>query len=556
MSTTVSAMAPTFPAAWDAIAADGPPFMFDPMHHPFPVSPLMASLAPGFARGYTAAVREANLPVEAMQVRFVNHYRYDRMLPRPASVTEPAADAKALMEATLQREIARMLDRWYIEHRPRLLAIQARLAEMRPRGLAPAEVLALLDELEDLHEELWTIHFRIGVPMLLSMQQLRELHDELFPGATGAAETLMAGTPSESMKAAFGLGDLAAYARELGIAATLVETPLEAALAALETSVAGRQFLVRLDAYLEAYGLRQDLFDLMTPTWREQPTLALANVRAYLESGHNPRAEHEAIARRAQHAYEAARARLTGYPRAVLEQFELAVQHGRQGAFLQEEHNFYIDQKASALIRLVLRDVGAHLVDLGVLEGVDDVFLLEMREIRAALGDGATPLAPMHARALVSRRRAELSVAARLTPPPYIGDPPEAMPDSIIARAMMAFFGGPPQAADAGGALRGNPGSSGIASGPARVARTLAEASALRPGEVLVAVTTMPAWTPLFGTAAAVVTETGGVLSHCAIVAREYGVPAVVGVHGATRAIRTGQRVTVDGASGTVTLED
>lgn len=88
------------------------------------------------------------------------------------------------------------------------------------------------------------------------------------------------------------------------------------------------------------------------------------------------------------------------------------------------------------------------------------------------------------------------------------------------------------------------------------MARTLEEATAVLPGEVLVAVTTMPPWTPLFGIAAAVVTETGGPLSHCAIVAREYGIPAVVGVHGATRLIATGQQVTVDGGRGLVTIAE
>jgi pyruvate,water dikinase len=89
----------------------------------------------------------------------------------------------------------------------------------------------------------------------------------------------------------------------------------------------------------------------------------------------------------------------------------------------------------------------------------------------------------------------------------------------------------------------------------ARVVQTLEEAKALQPGEILVTVTTMPAWTPLFGAAAAVVTETGGALSHCAIVAREYGIPAVVGAFGATRAIKTGQVISVDGTNGTVSIE-
>jgi pyruvate,water dikinase len=149
-----------------------------------------------------------------------------------------------------------------------------------------------------------------------------------------------------------------------------------------------------------------------------------------------------------------------------------------------------------------------------------------------------------------------MEIARGLTPPPFIGDPPAGPPaEDPMMRAMGRFFGGPPQQADAPNQIKGNAGSRGVATGIARVARTLEEATSVLPGEILVAVTTMPAWTPLFGVAAAVVTETGGPLSHCAIVAREYGIPAVVGAHGATRTIATGQRITVDGGLGIVTID-
>ena len=95
----------------------------------------------------------------------------------------------------------------------------------------------------------------------------------------------------------------------------------------------------------------------------------------------------------------------------------------------------------------------------------------------------------------------------------------------------------------------------GKVTGLARVALTLEAAGALQPGEILVCPTTAPAWTPLFATAAAVVTDTGGILNHCAVVAREFGIPAVVGTQVGTATIRTGQRITVDGSTGTVTLE-
>jgi pyruvate,water dikinase len=91
-----------------------------------------------------------------------------------------------------------------------------------------------------------------------------------------------------------------------------------------------------------------------------------------------------------------------------------------------------------------------------------------------------------------------------------------------------------------------------VVRGPAKVVRSLAEAAKLRPGDVLVAETTAPPWTPLFATAAAIVTDTGGVLSHCAVVAREYHIPAVVGTGKATARLRDGQIVEVDGGAGVV----
>ena len=100
--------------------------------------------------------------------------------------------------------------------------------------------------------------------------------------------------------------------------------------------------------------------------------------------------------------------------------------------------------------------------------------------------------------------------------------------------------------------LQGSPGSPGVVRGRARVLRSLSEASGLQQDEVLVAETTAPPWTPLFATAAAVVTDTGGILSHCAVVAREYRIPAVVGVGAATATIRSGQTIEVDGDGGIV----
>ncbi len=102
--------------------------------------------------------------------------------------------------------------------------------------------------------------------------------------------------------------------------------------------------------------------------------------------------------------------------------------------------------------------------------------------------------------------------------------------------------------------MRGKAASAGVTRGAARVISSLAEAGKLQPGEVLVTKATTPPWTPLFGVATAVVTDTGGVLSHCAVVAREYGIPAVVGTGNGTQVIRDGQMLEVNGSAGTVRL--
>jgi pyruvate,water dikinase len=166
------------------------------------------------------------------------------------------------------------------------------------------------------------------------------------------------------------------------------------------------------------------------------------------------------------------------------------------------------------------------------LAGVRSVFFLTIDEVATALRAARTELAP-----LVRSRRAELARdQARADPPAtFVGTPPPVVL--------------PPSGGDA---MRGLPASPGVVEGRARVLFREDEMDALQPGEILVVHTTDVGWTPLFLVAAGLVTELGGPLSHAAVVAREFGVPSVVNVGGATRAIRTGDVLRVDGDRGTV----
>jgi len=548
--------AATLPEDWNAEIEAATTYMFDPMHFPYPLTPLTAStLGPCFATGATAAFKELRVPIDHVDVIHRNSYRFERWAPVVPSSDDEARQIGEAAEASMKTEVGRMMERWHGEHLPLISAHLQRLRDMNVGSATPPELQVLLDGANAIHEDLWTIHFRVALPMLLSMQLYDELYTDLFQGPDGDAHALLVGGLSESVKAGIGLSDLATKARELGLGDEFRETDSNSLEATLEASATGRSFLARLREYLGTYGLRQDLFEFSTPTWQEDPSIALANVRSYLQTGRDARAEHEAMARSADLALATARTRLSAYPEAVRGQFEAMVQFGRQGAFLQEEHNFYIDQCGMALIRLFYLRVGQRFVEAGLVQAPDDIFMLSHEEIHQVVGDRfMTP--PDTVRTLIQERRTGLAAASKLVPPPFVGEAPAGPPPTgnPMERAMVRFFGGPPQQSAEPNQIQGNGGSRGIATGIARVARSLDEAKNVLPGEILVAVTTMPAWTPLFGVAAAVVTETGGVLSHCAIVAREYGLPAVVGAHGATQRIQTGQTITVDGGTGIVTL--
>jgi pyruvate,water dikinase len=188
-------------------------------------------------------------------------------------------------------------------------------------------------------------------------------------------------------------------------------------------------------------------------------------------------------------------------------------------------------------IRGLLWSVGEELVKAGGLENAGDVFFLTLPEARAALDcDDLHPVVrercAAYAREMRRRRVPRVLLSDGTEPAAEVQDAPVAIE----------------------GVLSGTPASGGVVSAQARVILDPTGA-VLEPGEVLVAPSTDPGWTPLFLTAGGLVMEMGGPMSHGAIVAREYGIPAVVGVAEATELIRTGQEITVDGSAGTIATQ-
>jgi len=317
---------------------------------------------------------------------------------------------------------------------------------------------------------------------------------------------------------------------------------------ALAQTPAGRAFLDDVHVALAQWGRRSDTVqELGDPSWTEDPRPLFANIQAFLEKDEDPHHRHQAMSAEREAAIAAARERLINHPPDVRGQFDGLLQAAQSCSFLQEDHNYWIDQRGLHEVRQVCVEVGRRLTALGKLDRPDDVFMFtppELRDLASNTETGAET---------ARHRRTEMEYWATVTPPPMVGTDYGQPPDNPIVRALERFFGAPAPASEQT-VVRGNRGSAGKVRGIARLIMTIDDADRLAPGEILVAPTTSPPWTTLFGTAAAIVTDTGGALSHCAIVAREYGIPAVVGTGVATATIRDGQEIEVDGDAGLVRL--
>jgi pyruvate,water dikinase len=393
--------------------------------------------------------------------------------------------------------------------------------------------------------------FPVAILFADAYKEITGSSDEMAP------HVLLQGFPTRTVDAGHALWRLSREARRHpDVAEALAAEKPDDVFSRLAATPEGREFAEALRAYLDEFGWRGDSWIIDDRTWVDYPRTPLATLRGYLAKpdDESPIEEHARLAAERERAVAQVREKLAGASAEARGQFEGLLRAAQLVAEVQEDHNFYIDQMLQHLARRAFVEAGRRMVARGQIDDAEDVLYLTTDELREqASRAGAEDL-----RARIGERRLSLARWRMVSPPPAIGTPPPPPPADYqpnpVERGMMGFLGGPPKAGTAT-EIRGNAGSRGKVSGIARVAMTLSEATSLQPGEILVCPTTAPPWTPLFATAAAVVTDTGGILSHCAVVAREFGIPAVVGTGVGTQRIRTGQRVTVDGSAGVVSLE-
>ena len=362
-------------------------------------------------------------------------------------------------------------------------------------------------------------------------EDTEQLRGRLISGVTG----------NVTMETNKHLWDLAQVAKDSPTVTDVLRRYSEQeAMANLEQTAEGRDFLDALERFLSAYGHREIRMDIMYPTWGEDPAPVLSFVRGYLDAdeAHSPHRQQARLVKERQKLTEEVQARLKEdrIGRYLVSPIFRRVLSLTQAHTRERDTMHFELTRAFPPFRRLLLELGRRWGEQGLIAQREDVFFLTFDEMVELVESPR----PMHDE--VRARRAEFAVSRSRPWPDIIrGD------QEIYAEA-----GGAGEAA--AGQLQGVAGSPGTVTGVARVIRGPEEFGRLQKNDILVAPLTNPVWTPLFAIAGGVITEAGGILSHGAIVAREYGIPAVMSVAGVTKRVRDGQTIVVNGNRGIVQL--
>jgi pyruvate,water dikinase len=454
---------------------------------------------------------------------------------------------------------------------PDLPDIEDEAVVTEARGLGSSHTLLVAyNRLLESVDRIWQYHFEFLNLGYAAYLVFYELCKRSFPDiGDQTIATMVSGIDVVLFRPDEELKRLAERAVEDGIADAVRSASDEESLrAALSASGEGEAWLSDWDAtkspwfnYSNGNG-----FYHHHRSWVDDPTIPIAGVRSYIE-----RLQAGEDIERPLDAVTAERDRVASEYRDLLpddearQAFDQALGLSRTVFPYVESHNFYVEHWYHTVFWNKVREFGELFARHEFLEDAEDIFYLQRGEASDALVDlrlawaaGSTGRGPGYWPPIVAERKRIMDAMRDWSPPPALGAVPEAVtePLTIMLYGITTERVQEWAAAEGNGdgSLSGFAGSPGVVEGTARVILDVRDIGDLEEGEILVAPVTSPSWTPVFGKIAATVSDIGGIMSHAAIVAREYGMPAVVGTGNATARIKTGDRIRVDGGEGVVTI--
>lgn len=441
------------------------------------------------------------------------------------------------------------VSQWREAGLPQYLQVIARWQDVDPATASDEELLRGIRELAMADAIYWFSAALVIGAAKVSDALLEGMLPKIAPGRDLHSGEFLRGFPSPMLQAEVDLDAIARRVRASGELREIVaNAPADRLQEALPQTADGAAVRDGLREYFARYGHQIYNLDFVAPTLVESPLPVLLALKALVrEPGRDALTRQEAVARERDRLTEEVAEALDPVRRFV---FTHVVQWAQRFAPYREEALFFVGT-AWPLLRRFARELGGRLAQAGLLDAADDVYFLDSGELQRAISDQAVG-APRTDLATLARGRRELrEVRKHLHPPAAV--PPE----SGMRVGRIDLSDRETQRRNAAGAttLRGFAVSPGLVTAPASVILSPDDFDQMEPGTILVCPTTTPAWTPLFAQARGLVTDIGGILAHGSIVAREFGIPAVMGTGNATQRIVSGQQITVDGSAGTVELD-
>jgi len=571
---------------------EGKFWFFDGLHNPEPIYPFDAIMTESwwvFLNQFLTRVWQVP-PASGIDQRLVNGYLYVS----PTTIDDPA-EIEQRVPVFLERagqyyaNWDEIYDKWIVKAEDcidRLRKIEFEpLPDLEPietvtsvRGTTSAwDIVHRYDELLENMHEMACYHFELNMLGYGAFMTFSDFCKTAFPDMPDQSIARMVGgvdilffRPDDEVR------KLSRLAIELGLAdAVLDNDDPDDVLRAMGAAEGGDRWLAALEEAKDPW------FWFSTGTgychqhrsWIDDLTVPFGAMQGYitkLQAGESiDRPLDEILRERERIASEYRELLPTDDDRAA---FDETLALARKVYPYVENHNFYVEHWHHSMFWNKVRDLGRVFQAGGFLVDSEDIFYLHRYEVHEALFDMLTawattnPGRPRYWQDEIAERKRIMEKLRAWAPPPALGKPPEAVTEAAtvmlwgittdMVEQWLDAQGGNGDADGGPAALNGFAASPGVAEGPARVITAVDQLDQVELGEILVCPITAPSWAPVFAKIAGAVSDVGGIMSHAAIVSREYGLPAVVGTGFGTRQIETGQRVRVDGNEGTVTVVD
>ena len=546
---------PSTPIEWKDAEDKKLHYWFDDLHCPNPISPMWFDVGGWWLTcGYM--FRRFGVPFGKDWVaKTIKGYVMSAVVPRDEKEEKELA---AYYNMVMPVYADRFLGWWKERYLPEILRNFQFLDSFDMEKASLPELMILLEDALDIQERHFRLHWILNLAQFQSSLTFDQLFKEMIGDNGELIGRILVSDEDRNWDSVRDLWKMKESIKHNPVLLKAFENSDAAAVMdALPKTPEGRKLEAEIDAYKIEYGNRSMYtHEYTSTTWREDPTGVIEALRGYISSDYDFESDVRKLrAGRAAAIEEMWKLFPPSRSQADRDRLARALDLALKMTPLTPDHHFYMDQGTYARVRLVFIAIGKKLVRQGVLDAPDDVLFLRYHELRVLSAN----FCAYDARALVQQRRAERAAAAEGQPPLWSGTITHW---SLYEEPYKAGLWGWPdvylrekeRTRQPVGTLKGLGASAGTVEGIARLVESSEQFDQVQKGEILVCRMTNPAWVVLFTKIAGLITDAGGALSHPAVVSREFGIPAVVGTRSATQAIKSGQRVRIDGGAGTVAI--